>query len=74
MTDEDQPSQSDGSEDRVSLWGGRFAGGPSEALAALSKSTQFDWRLAGQDIAGSKAHARALHRAGLLSDRELTAM
>lgn len=59
---------------RVSLWGGRFAGGPSEALAALSKSTHFDWRLAGQDIAGSRAHARVLHAAGLLDDTELATM
>ncbi|MGB7448987.1 MAG: argininosuccinate lyase [Ornithinimicrobium sp.] len=57
-----------------SLWGGRFAGGPSEALAALSKSTHFDWRLAPYDIAGSRAHARVLHAAGLLSDDHLTAM
>lgn len=28
------------------LWGGRFAGGPSPELEALSRSTQFDWRLA----------------------------
>jgi argininosuccinate lyase len=56
------------------LWGGRFAGGPSEALAALSKSTHFDWRLARYDITGSRAHARVLHRAGLLSDDELTGM
>ena len=45
---------------RLSLWGGRFAGGPSDALAALSKSTDFDWRLAPYDIAGSRAHARVL--------------
>ncbi len=56
------------------LWGGRFDGGPSAALAALSKSTQFDWRLAPYDIAGSQAHAEVLHRAGLLSDDELRAM
>ena len=56
------------------LWGGRFAGGPSEALAALSKSTQFDWRLAPYDIAGSRAHARVLAKAGLLTDDELTGM
>jgi len=43
-------------------------------LAALSKSTQFDWRLAPYDIAGSKAHAKVLHRAGLLTDEELAAM
>ncbi|MEO9249056.1 argininosuccinate lyase [Citricoccus nitrophenolicus] len=57
-----------------SLWGGRFAGGPADALAALSKSTQFDWRLARYDIAGSRAHARVLHTAGLLDDAELTGM
>jgi len=53
------------------LWGGRFASGPSEALAALSVSTHFDWRLASYDLAGSKAHAAVLHRAGLLTDDEL---
>ena len=52
------------------LWGGRFAGGPAEAMFALSKSTQFDWRLARHDLAGSRAHAQALHRAGLLTDAE----
>jgi argininosuccinate lyase len=56
------------------LWGGRFASGPADALAALSKSTQFDWRLAPYDVRGSMAHARVLHRAGLLSDDELTGM
>lgn len=50
------------------LWGGRFASGPAPALAALSRSTQFDWVLADVDLTGSLAHAAALHRAGLLSD------
>ena len=36
----------------VSLWGGRFAAGPADALAALSKSTHFDWRLAPYDLRG----------------------
>lgn len=58
----------------VSLWGGRFSGGPSDALAALSKSTHFDWRLAPYDIAGSRAHARVLHKAGLLSREHLDEM
>ncbi|SEC31097.1 argininosuccinate lyase [Arthrobacter woluwensis] len=56
------------------LWGARFAGAPADALAALSKSTHFDWRLARYDIAGSKAHARVLHKAGLLDDAELDGM
>ena len=58
----------------TSLWGGRFSGGPSDALAALSLSTHFDWRLARHDIAGSRAHARVLHGAGLLSADELAGM
>jgi len=53
------------------LWGGRFAGGPSPELEALSRSTHFDWRLVPYDLAGSRAHARVLHTAGLLEDREL---
>jgi argininosuccinate lyase len=56
------------------LWGGRFAGGPAEALARLSVSVQFDWRLAPYDLAGSRAHARVLARAGLLTADELGKM
>ena len=62
------------SPDRVSLWGGRFAGGPADALAELSRSTHFDWRLAPYDIAGSIAHAHVLHGAGLLDDASLATM
>jgi len=62
------------SESPTRLWGGRFAEGPSPALTALSVSTHFDWRLARYDIAGSRAHARVLARAGLLDDAELAAM
>ncbi|WP_241780678.1 lyase family protein, partial [Streptomyces wadayamensis] len=58
----------------VRLWGGRFADGPAEALAKLSASVHFDWRLAPYDIAGSRAHARVLHTAGLLTEDELTRM
>ncbi|GAA4432312.1 argininosuccinate lyase [Actinokineospora soli] len=56
------------------LWGGRFESGPAEAMAALSASTHFDWRLARYDIAGSRAHARVLRRADLLTDAELSGM
>ncbi|MET9703453.1 argininosuccinate lyase [Streptomyces griseus] len=58
----------------VRLWGARFADGPAEALAKLSASVHFDWRLAPYDIAGSRAHARVLSKAGLLSEDELTRM
>jgi argininosuccinate lyase len=56
------------------LWGGRFASGPAAAMAALSKSTHFDWALAPYDIRASKAHARVLHKAGLLDDDGLAGM
>ncbi|MBC9936874.1 MULTISPECIES: argininosuccinate lyase [unclassified Leucobacter] len=79
MTDESLAAASpDESSNRAAedgaLWGGRFASGPSPALQALSKSTQFDWILAPYDIAGSKAHASALAAAGYLDPEELAAM
>jgi argininosuccinate lyase len=64
----------DGTAQPTRLWGGRFEGGPSDALAALSVSVHFDWVLAPYDLAGSRAHARVLHRAGLLDDDELARM
>ena len=56
------------------LWGGRFSGGPSEAMFSLSVSTHFDWVLAPYDVLASKAHAKVLHKAGLLSDGDLNTM
>ena len=53
-----------------SLWGGRFEGGPAPELAALSRSTHFDWVLAPYDVAASRAHATVLHAAGLLTDEQ----
>ncbi|HUO39971.1 MAG TPA: argininosuccinate lyase, partial [Mycobacterium sp.] len=52
------------------LWGGRFADRPAPALAALSRSTHFDWVLAPYDIRASKAHTRVLFRAGLLTEEQ----
>lgn len=69
MSDSQQYGTNEGS-----LWGGRFSDGPADSLAALSKSTDFDWRLARYDIAGSRAHARVLNRSGLLTEAELTDM
>ena len=69
MTPEPTTSAAVQNEREGRLWGGRFAGGPAEAMFALSKSTQFDWRLARYDLAGSRAHARALHRAGCSPSR-----
>jgi len=68
------PQQPAGTTVHGALWGGRFASGPSAALAALSKSTHVDWRLAPHDVRASMAHARVLHAAGLLTDEQLARM
>jgi len=77
MSDTATPSNASGGSraaEAGALWGGRFAGGPSPELALLSKSTHFDWKLAHYDIAGSRAHARALAGAGYLTASELEGM
>jgi argininosuccinate lyase len=63
-----------GTSSEGSLWGARFADGPSPELAALSRSTHFDWQLYPYDIAGSKAHAKALAAGHYLSADELAGM
>ena len=69
MSDEKADGTNEGA-----LWGARFASGPSPELAALSRSTHFDWVLALYDLAGSHAHAKALEAAGYLSADEAHAM
>ena len=56
------------------LWGGRFKAGPSEALLALSRAPQSYFRLYREDIAGSRAHASELQRAGVLDKAEFATM
>ena len=55
---------------RHSLWGGRFAEGPDALFRAINDSIGFDWRLVREDIEGSRAWARALVRAGVLTNDE----
>ena len=57
--------------DSSSLWGGRFSGATNDAVAALSRSIHFDWRLAPYDIKGTRAHLLALRAAGYLAEAEL---
>lgn len=52
------------------MWGGRFSSGTSDAMAALSRSVHFDWRLAPYDIASSKAHCRNLVKSKILNATE----
>ncbi len=58
----------------MKLWGGRFSSGPAPEMIALSRSVHFDWRLAKYDLLQSKAHAKVLHAAELLTDAELASM
>lgn len=74
MADKDSAGHKAASDVGMALWGGRFSDGPAPAMAAISKSTQFDWALAPYDIRASKAHARVLHHAGLLTADELSRM
>jgi len=50
-----------------SMWGGRFAGGPSAVMQKINASIDFDKRLYAQDIRGSQAHAAMLVKAGILT-------
>jgi argininosuccinate lyase len=48
------------------LWSGRFAGNPAADLMRLTSSIEVDFVLLPYDLAATKAHARALEKAGLL--------
>ncbi len=58
----------------MTLWHGRFAGGPAEELLAYTVSLPFDQRLASDDLVGSRAHVRGLVRAGILDGDEASAV
>lgn len=51
-------------------WGGRFAEGPREAVAAYTDSQTYDRALYAQDIRASQAHARMLGRQGIITPEE----
>ncbi|MEL6308391.1 MAG: argininosuccinate lyase [Chloroflexota bacterium] len=54
----------------MALWGGRFAEGPDAQLRALNDSLRFDIRMARYDIIGSMAYAKALAKAGVITEGE----
>lgn len=56
------------------LWGGRFQGEADKLFWDFHASIGFDIRLAEVDICGSKAYARALARANVLTNEELDAI
>ena len=52
------------------MWGGRFEEPPDQEFYAFQRSLPFDARLLPQEIAASRAWARALSRAGILTEAE----
>jgi argininosuccinate lyase len=52
------------------MWGGRFSDKPAELMQAINVSIGFDRRLAAQDLAGSRAHAAMLRKAGVISSED----
>ena len=65
---------SGGEHPQTPRWGGRFAERLDPGAEAFTASLAFDRRLWPHDIEGSRAWARALQRAGLVTGSELTAL
>ena len=58
----------------MTLWGGRFSTKLNERAWDLNSSLAVDQRMAVQDVDGSLAWANAIHRVGILSDKEHTSI
>jgi len=56
------------------MWGGRFGEGPADIMAEINASVDFDKRLAREDLAGSRAHARMLADQGIISQDDATSI
>jgi argininosuccinate lyase len=53
--------------DKDKLWGGRFVERTDAFVEKFTASVGFDWRLYAYDIEGSRAHARTLAKADIIS-------
>src|ERR687890_2526235 len=51
-------------------WGGRFTERTDAFVEKFTASVGFDWRLYACDIEGSRAHARTLAKAGIITEAE----
>ena len=56
------------------MWSGRFREPLNRQFEEWQRSFPFDWRLLPQEVAASKAHARAIAAAGTLTEAELATM
>ncbi len=57
-----------------SMWGGRFAEGPSAIMREINASIPFDKALWREDIAGSRAHLAMLARQGIVGEADARAI
>ncbi len=53
------------------MWSGRFREPLNRDFEQWQRSFPYDWRLLPQEVAASKAHAKAVAAAGILTDAEL---
>ncbi|EFI35393.1 argininosuccinate lyase [Desulfonatronospira thiodismutans ASO3-1] len=58
-------------QEKQKLWGGRFTSATSSLVEDFTQSLDFDRFLALHDLEGSRAHARMLAHAGIISEDEL---
>lgn len=58
-------------QDTSKLWGGRFSEATDSFVQRFTASVNFDQRMAGEDIAGSLAHAEMLSAVDVLNQDEL---
>lgn len=65
---------SDKKQQTNTAWGGRFSEQTDAFVEAFTASVQFDQRMYKQDIAGSRAHAKMLHKIAVLSEEDLVAI
>ncbi len=56
------------------MWGGRFKSGPDAIMEEINASIGFDYKLAMQDIAGSRAHVAMLADAGIVTKEDAAAI
>ena len=56
------------------MWSGRFRDPLDVRFESWQRSFPFDWRLLPQEVAASKAHAKTIAAAGILSDADLATM
>src|SRR3546814_2179889 len=61
-------------ENSNSMWGGRFAAGPSALMREINASIGFDKRLWRQDLRASRAHVAMLAAQGIVSREDAAAI